>query len=111
MSPTARKKLPIGIQTFSEIRQENHYYVDKTDHALNLIQQGKHYFLSRPCRFGKSLFIDTLKELFEGNEPLFKGLAAEQQWDWSVKYLLYGLALEKATLVRLNTCIKMSWRS
>ncbi|WP_022952435.1 ATP-binding protein [Leucothrix mucor] len=86
MSQTARKRLPIGIQTFSEIRQENHYYVDKTDQALQLIEEGKHYFLSRPRRFGKSLFIDTLKELFEGNEPLFKGLAAEKQWDWSVKY-------------------------
>ena len=86
MSHTARKRLPIGIQTFSEIRQENHYYVDKTDQALQLIAEGKHYFLSRPRRFGKSLFIDTLKELFEGNEPLFKGLAAEKQWDWSVKY-------------------------
>lgn len=83
---TQRKKLPIGIQTFSEIREENHYYVDKTQLALDLIDNGKHYFLSRPRRFGKSLFIDTLKELFEGNEPLFQGLAAEKQWDWSVKY-------------------------
>ena len=83
---TQRKKLPIGIQTFSEIREENHYYVDKTQLALELIDSGKHYFLSRPRRFGKSLFLDTLKELFEGNESLFKGLAAEKQWDWSVKY-------------------------
>ena len=86
MSLTARKKLPIGIQTFSEIRQDNYYYVDKTQLALALAEDGKHYFLSRPSRFGKSLFLDTLKELFEGNEQLFKGLAAEKQWDWSVKY-------------------------
>lgn len=46
-----RKKLPIGIQTFSEIRQENHYYVDKTAFALQLIEKGKHYFLSRRHTF------------------------------------------------------------
>ncbi|QLQ32273.1 MAG: ATP-binding protein [Candidatus Thiothrix singaporensis] len=81
-----RKLLPIGIQTFSEIRRNNHYYVDKTHLAVKLAKEGKHYFLSRPRRFGKSLFLDTLKELFEGNEPLFEGLAAHQQWDWSAKY-------------------------
>lgn len=81
-----RKKLPIGIQTLSQIREGNYYYVDKTPLALDLVNQGKHYFLSRPRRFGKSLFLDTLKELFEGNQALFKGLAAEQVWDWSVKY-------------------------
>ena len=80
------KKLPIGIQTFREMREENHYYVDKTAIACQLVSEGKYYFLSRPRRFGKSLFLDTLKELFEGNEPLFKGLAAEQQWDWSKKH-------------------------
>ena len=58
-----RKKLPIGIQTFREIREEGYYYVDKTGFALQLIDQGKYYFLSRPRRFGKSLFLDTLKEL------------------------------------------------
>ncbi|MBK8451719.1 MAG: ATP-binding protein [Thiofilum sp.] len=83
---TARKKLPIGIQTFREIRENNYYYVDKTALALSLIESGKHYFLSRPRRFGKSLFLDTLKELFEGNELLFRGLAIHDQWDWSVQY-------------------------
>ncbi|MBT9543977.1 MAG: ATP-binding protein [Candidatus Sericytochromatia bacterium] len=81
-----RKKLPIGIQTFREIREENYYYVDKTPFALQLIEQGKHYFLSRPRRFGKSLLLDTLKELFEGKQALFAGLYADQHWDWSVKY-------------------------
>ena len=83
----ARKKLPIGIQTFAKIREgDAHYYVDKTPLALRLIDQGTHFFLSRPRRFGKSLFLDTLKELFEGNEALFKGLHAQKHWDWSVKY-------------------------
>ena len=72
---TARRKLPIGIQTFREIREDNCYYVDKTAYIGRLVDEGKHYFLSRPRRFGKSLFLDTLKELFAGNEPLFRGLA------------------------------------
>ena len=81
-----RKKLPIGIQTFAKIREADYYYVDKTGIAVDLADSGSHYFLSRPRRFGKSLFLDTLKELFEGNQPLFKGLAAVSRWDWAVKY-------------------------
>ena len=76
---TARRKLPIGIQTFREIREDHCYYVDKTAYMERLVAEGKHYFLSRPRRFGKSLFLDTLKELFEGNEPLFAGLAIHQR--------------------------------
>ena len=68
-----KRKLPIGIQTFREIREEGCYYVDKTAYAHQLVAGGKHYFLSRPRRFGKSLFVDTLKELFEGNEPAVPG--------------------------------------
>jgi hypothetical protein len=86
MRDIMRKKLPIGIQTFQEIREEGYYYVDKTGIALQLIDQGKYYFLSRPRRFGKSLFLDTLKELFEGNQALFRGLFIHDTWDWSVTY-------------------------
>ena len=71
-----RRSLPIGIQTFREIREGDFYYVDKTGFALRLIDEGKYYFLSRPRRFGKSLFLDTLAELFAGTESLFRGLAA-----------------------------------
>jgi len=78
----SRKKLPIGIQTFARIREDDCYYVDKTGLALQLIEEGNYYFLSRPRRFGKSLFLDTLAELFEGNEALFRGLAVHGQWDW-----------------------------
>ena len=78
-----RKKLPIGIQSFREIREEGHYYVDKTPLILQLIAGGKHYFLSRPRRFGKSLLLDTIKELFEGRRELFSGLYAEENWEWS----------------------------
>jgi hypothetical protein len=82
----SRKKLPIGIQTFAKIREDNYYYVDKTAFALRMIEEGTAYFLSRPRRFGKSLFLDTLAELFAGNEPLFRGLHCHDEWDWQTKY-------------------------
>ena len=80
-----RRRLPVGIQTLGNIRARNCYYVDKTPHVLRLVEEGTHYFLSRPRRFGKSLLVDTLKELFEGNGELFRGLAIHGQWDWTVK--------------------------
>ena len=82
----SRRKLPIGIQTFREVREAGHYYVDKTPHIERLLAGGKHFFLSRPRRFGKSLFLDTLKELFEGSEALFDGLAIHASWDWSERH-------------------------
>ena len=87
-----RRKLPIGMQTFREIREQDCYYVDKTAHLERLLDEGKHYFLSRPRRFGKSLFLDTCKELFEGSEPLFKGLAIHGRWDWSVRHPVLRLS-------------------
>ncbi|MCB1144993.1 MAG: AAA family ATPase, partial [Leptospiraceae bacterium] len=82
------KKLPIGIQTFAKIRdpEDEHYYVDKTKILAELVDSGSYIFLSRPRRFGKSLFLDTLKDAFEGNQSLFKGLYLEHNWDWSKKY-------------------------
>ncbi|HID16252.1 MAG TPA: AAA family ATPase, partial [Candidatus Atribacteria bacterium] len=68
------KRLPIGIQTFSQIREENYIYIDKTKEALEVIENYKYVFLSRPRRFGKSLFLDTLRNIFEGNKELFKDL-------------------------------------
>ena len=115
---TAKRKLPIGIQTFRQIREEPYYYVDKTAYIRRLVAEGKHYFLSRPRRFGKSLFLDTLKELFEGNEPLFKGLAIYDQWDWSVRHPVLRLSfgsgnfkepgnLHKETMAQLGTIEKV----
>ena len=80
------------MQTFHEIRERNCYYVDKTAYVGRLLDEGKHYFLSRPRRFGKSLFLDTCKELFEGNEPLFEGLAIHDRWDWSVRHPVLRLS-------------------
>ena len=74
------------MQTFREVREQDCYYVDKTAYIERLLHEGKHYFLSRPRRFGKSLFLDTLKELFEGNEPLFKGLHVHDRWNWSERF-------------------------
>ena len=88
----AKRRLPIGIQTFRKIWQEDCYYVDKTAYIRRLLDEGTHYFLSRPRRFGKSLFLDTLKELFEGNEPLFAGLYIREHWDWSVRHPVVRLS-------------------
>ncbi len=86
------KKLPIGIQNFREIIEDNYYYVDKTKYIYQLTANGKYYFLSRPRRFGKSLFVDTLKEAFGGNKELFKGLYLENHWDWSKKYPVINIS-------------------
>ena len=78
-----RRRLPIGLQTLRRLHERNCYYVDKTGYVARLVDEGTHYFLSRPRRFGKSLLLDTLKELFEGNEALFTGLHIHDRWDWS----------------------------
>ena len=87
-----RRRLPIGIQTFRELREQNCYYVDKTAFIKRLLDEGKHYFLSRPRRFGKSLFLDTLKELFEGNEELFEGLYLHERHEWSQRHPVVRLS-------------------
>ena len=87
-----KRKLPIGIQTFRKVGGREYYYVDKTPYARRLIDEGAHYFLSRPRRFGKSLFLDTLKELFEGNEALFRGLDIHGEWDWSAHHPVLRLS-------------------
>ncbi len=81
-----KKKLPIGIQSFKEIRSGPYYYVDKTPFVARLVDEGKYYFLCRPRRFGKSLFLDTLKQAFLGRRELFEGLYLERNWDWGKSY-------------------------
>ena len=83
------KKLPIGIQDFAEIRENGYAYVDKTGYIPALLQ-GKYYFLSRPRRFGKSLFLSTLHAYFAGRRELFNGLALESaDVDWSPNPVLH----------------------
>ncbi|MCU0467386.1 MAG: ATP-binding protein [Arcicella sp.] len=76
------QKYPVGIQDFGEIRNNGYMYVDKTAFIYQLIEEGKYYFLSRPRRFGKSLFISTLECLFLAQRELFKGLFIEDKWTW-----------------------------
>ncbi|MCG5515968.1 MULTISPECIES: ATP-binding protein [unclassified Ectothiorhodospira] len=92
MADQQRLRLPIGIQTFSEIREGGYYYVDKTPIIERLIQQNKYYFLSRPRRFGKSLLLDTLRCLFEGRQSLFEGLYIHDKWDWQTTYPVIRLS-------------------
>ena len=76
------KKLPIGISTLSQIIEGDYVYIDKTQEALELIENYKYTFLSRPRRFGKSLFLDTLAEIFAGNKELFKGLYIHNKYEF-----------------------------
>ena len=72
------RKLPIGIQSFKDLREKGFLYVDKTEYLFRLINNSKVYFLSRPRRFGKSLFLSTLAAYFRGQKELFKGLYLEK---------------------------------
>jgi len=93
------RKLPIGIQDFEDLRTNNYLYVDKTQY-IYLLLQGKPYFLGRPRRFGKSLFLSTLKAYFEGKKELFEGLKlAELEKDW-IKYPVFYLDFNVGLLIR-----------
>ena len=86
--------LPIGQSSFQTLREWDFYYVDKTDHMFKLARKPGYYFLSRPRRFGKSLLVSTLKELFEGNEKLFRGLHIHDRWDWTVSNPVMRLSFD-----------------
>lgn len=76
-------RLPLDLSTFALLRKSGYLYVDKTEYAYSLITQGRRYFLSRPRRFGKSLFVSTLKEILDGNKSLFDGLIIEKSnYEW-----------------------------
>ena len=87
-------KLPIGIQTFKKIREKDYIYIDKTKEAFDIINNYTYVFLSRPRRFGKSLFLDTLKNIFEGNKELFKGLYIYDKWDFNIKYPVIKISFD-----------------
>ncbi|MCL2058626.1 MAG: ATP-binding protein [Oscillospiraceae bacterium] len=86
------KKLPIGLQTIRRIIEEGYVYVDKTQYVYDLLNGSGFYFLSRPRRFGKSLFLDTIAEVFSGDRELFKGL-----WIYDSDY-----GFEKYPVIRLD---------
>ena len=77
-------RYPIGIQTFSKVRENGYLYIDKTEYIFNLVNSDAQYvFLSRPRRFGKSLLVSTLRSYFEGRKDLFEGLAIEKlETEW-----------------------------
>ncbi len=107
-----KEKLPIGIQSFPEIRKNDWLYVDKTEDIFRLTERGKYYFLSRPRCFGKSLTISTIKELFQGRKDFFEGLWIENRWNWEEIYPVIHLGfsslgykelgLEKALIIALK---------
>jgi Holliday junction resolvase-like predicted endonuclease len=77
------QKLPLDISTFSRLRKEGYVYVDKTEYAYKMITGGHRFFLTRPRRFGKSLFVSILKEILDGNKELFNGLwIANSDYQW-----------------------------
>ena len=81
----ARKLYPIGLQTFERVREEDKFYIDKTEYIYRMAHtDGTYFFLSRPRRFGKSLLVSTFQSYFEGKKDLFKGLAIEQlEKEWT----------------------------
>ncbi len=88
------QRLPIGIQDFEKLRSNNFLYIDKTEKIFDLLNGAGYYFLSRPRRFGKSLLVSTLKEIFLGKKELFKGLWIEDKIEWkshSVVHLSFGV--------------------
>ena len=103
----ATRLYPIGMQTFSEIREEGFLYIDKTEYIYRMTHtSGKYFFLSRPRRFGKSLLVSTFESYFEGKKELFKGLAIEKlEKEWTEYPVLHfslagGKHMEKEQLVR-----------
>ncbi len=77
-------RYPIGLQDFGEVRRGGYVYVDKTAEIIKVIRSSKYAFLSRPRRFGKSLTVATMAELYSGTGELFDGLYAQDHWDFAV---------------------------
>lgn len=101
------RKLPIGIQTFAKLREENYLYVDKTALVYQLVSSGMPYFLSRPRRFGKSLLLSTFEAYFEGRKELFKGLAIEQlETEWG-RYPVLHLDLNARKYEKVSDLLAM----
>ncbi|MCS7036233.1 MAG: AAA family ATPase, partial [Saprospiraceae bacterium] len=95
-------KLPIGIQDFRTIRTEGYKYVDKTEYVYRLVTSGKFYFLSRPRRFGKSLTVATLRELYLGSRELFAGLWIENKWNWDKRHPVVRLSFKDVNFEQLG---------
>ncbi len=90
-----KKILALGHQELSEVIGNNCIYVDKTKTIYKLITEGTYYFLSRPRRFGKSLLVNTIKELYLGSKELFKDLWIYDKWDWEKTYPVIKISFSK----------------
>jgi len=88
------QKLPLGLQDFREIIEGDYKYIDKTKYIHSIASRGKFFFLSRPRRFGKSITVATIHELYNGSKTLFKGLWIEDKWDWNKKNPVVRLSLK-----------------
>ena len=86
------------MSTLAKIIAGEYVYVDKTAYVQSLVESGEYYFLSRPRRFGKSLLVDTLHQLFAGNEALFRDLHIHPHWDWSVQYPVIAISFAEGLL-------------
>ncbi len=89
------QQLPIGEQNFAKLRQQNMLYVDKTEQIYQLLKGSSYNFLSRPRRFGKSLTLSTIRNIFQGEKEFFKGLWIEDQWDWVLKHPVIHLSFNR----------------
>ena len=96
---TFGRKLPIGIQTFSDIRTQGYLYVDKTALVWQIANSGKPFFLSRPRRFGKSLLLSTFEAYFQGKKELFAGLDIEHLEDKWEKHPALHLDLNAENMI------------
>jgi hypothetical protein len=96
------RKYPIGLQDFGKIRKDGFLYIDKTRLIYNLIESGSYYFFSRPRRFGKSLLLSTIKEIFSGNKEIFEGLWIYDQWNWNQKHPVIHLKFSKLDYQKLG---------
>lgn len=110
-------KYPIGIQDFEDLQRNGYAYVDKTNFVYKLADEGKYYFLSRPRRFGKSLFLSTLEAYFQGKKELFEGLAIyDLETEWK-KYPIFHIDLntanfrEKGSLYTVLNDYLTTWES
>lgn len=98
----ASKRLPIGLQDFRKIIENDFKYIDKTRYIHQICQSPGAYFLSRPRRFGKSITIATLQELYLGSKELFKGLWIEDKWDWDIRRPVIRLSLRDVNFEQLG---------
>lgn len=106
-------KLPLDLSTFKEMRESGYLYVDKTEHAYNIITGGRKYFLSRPRRFGKSLFVSTLREILNGNKKLFKGLwIYNSDYNWQqhgiIELDLSALGIDSPESLKIGLCYALN---